>query len=56
MLTANEIQNKVNGYLDKLPYDRKPATLYAPIKYVLSLGGKRIRPVLMLLATSLLKR
>jgi len=55
MLTANEIQNKVNGYLDKLPYDRKPATLYAPIKYVLSLGGKRIRPVLMLLAYNLYK-
>ena len=39
--------------LDGLKYDRKPATLYAPIQYVLALGGKRVRPVLMLLAYNL---
>jgi geranylgeranyl diphosphate synthase type II len=38
-----------------LPYDRRPASLYEPIKYVLSLGGKRIRPVLMLLVYNLYK-
>ena len=36
-----------------LPYDRKPASLYEPVQYVLSLGGKRIRPVLMLLSYNL---
>ena len=46
---------KVNEALEALPYDRKPETLYAPIKYVLSLGGKRVRPVLMLLAYNLFK-
>ena len=55
MLEASEIQNKVNEYFDKLPYNRKPASLYSPIKYVLSLGGKRIRPVLMLLTYNLYK-
>ncbi len=55
MLTSNEILQKVNEYLDRLPYERKPESLYAPIKYVLSLGGKRIRPVLMLLAYNLYK-
>ena len=45
--------NKVNEALDNLVYDRQPATLYDPIRYVLSLGGKRIRPVLMLLAYNL---
>jgi len=55
MLKANEILNKVNEYLDSLPYERKPETLYAPIKYVLSMGGKRIRPTLMLLAYNLYK-
>lgn len=55
MLTSNEILDKVNQYLDKLAYDRQPASLYAPIKYVLSIGGKRIRPVLMLLAYNLFK-
>ena len=53
MLTADEILIKVNEYIDGLAYDRQPDTLYAPIKYVLSMGGKRIRPVLMLLAYNL---
>ena len=55
MLTASEIQNTVNEYLNKLSYNRKPASLYAPIQYVLSMGGKRIRPVLMLLSYNLYK-
>lgn len=33
--------------------DRQPAGLYEPIRYVLSLGGKRIRPVLLLMAYEL---
>lgn len=53
MYTPNELLDMVNGAIEKLPYDRKPQSLYAPIRYVLSLGGKRIRPVLMLLAYNL---
>ena len=53
MNTANEILQKVNEFLATLPYDRQPASLYDPVKYVLSLGGKRIRPVLMLLSYNL---
>jgi geranylgeranyl diphosphate synthase type II len=53
MYTSDEILQKVNGFLDSLPYDRQPASLYEPVKYVLSLGGKRIRPVLMLLGYNL---
>jgi len=45
----------VNEAIAALPYDRKPGSLYAPIQYVLSLGGKRIRPVLMLMAYNLYK-
>lgn len=52
-LTSDEILQKVNDFLDHLPYDRHPASLYDPVKYVLSLGGKRIRPVLMLLGYNL---
>ena len=44
---------KVNDFFDRLPYDRRPASLYEPIEYVLSIGGKRIRPVLMLLSYNL---
>jgi geranylgeranyl diphosphate synthase type II len=53
MLTADEILAIVNDYLDKLPYNRNPKSLYEPIKYVLSMGGKRVRPTLMLLAYNL---
>ena len=53
MYKADALLKKVNEALDGLKYDRKPATLYAPIQYVLALGGKRVRPVLMLLAYNL---
>ncbi len=55
MLTADEILGKVNDFLENQPYDRKPSSLYDPIKYVLSMGGKRIRPILMLLSYNLFK-
>ena len=55
MKTADEILNMVNEFLENLPYDRKPYSLYEPIKYVLSMGGKRIRPTLMLLAYNIFK-
>ena len=55
MLKASEISDKVNEFLAALPYTRKPVSLYNPIRYVLSMGGKRIRPTLMLLAYNLYK-
>ena len=55
MITSEELLKKVNEALESIRYDRKPSTLYDPIKYVLSLGGKRVRPVLMLLAYNLYK-
>ena len=47
MYSADEILNKVNLFISNLPYHRRPESLYEPIKYVLSMGGKRIRPTLM---------
>jgi len=55
MKTSEEILKLVNDYLAQLPYERKPQSLYEPIKYVLSMGGKRVRPVLMLLAYDMFK-
>ena len=55
MIKADEILKLVNDFLDNLPYDRKPTSLYEPVRYVLSMGGKRIRPVLMLLAYNMFK-
>ena len=55
MKTSEELYEKVNTFIDKLTYNREPKSLYDPLKYVLSLGGKRIRPVLMLLGYNLWK-
>ena len=55
MLTADEILRLVNDHLAAMPYNRQPATLYEPIQYVLSMGGKRIRPTLMMLAYNIFK-
>ena len=43
----------VEQALQALPYERKPKRLYEPVQYELSLGGKRIRPVLMLMGYNL---
>lgn len=55
MKTADELLTQVNAFLEALPYERTPKSLYEPIRYVLSMGGKRIRPVLMLLGYNLYK-
>ena len=54
-MKAEELLKMVNEAIAGLAYDRKPASLYEPIQYVLSLGGKRIRPVLMLMAYNMYK-
>lgn len=53
--TAQQLLDKVNTYLEKMPYARPPQGLYEPIAYELSLGGKRVRPVLMLMAYNMYK-
>lgn len=45
--------DKINEYIKNLPLEKEPKGLYEPIRYILSLGGKRIRPVLMLMAYEL---
>ena len=41
--------------LTDVPYPTHPEGLYEPIEYVLSMGGKRLRPTLLLMAYSLYK-
>ena len=45
----------IQNALANIPYPTKPDGLYEPISYVLSMGGKRLRPTLVLLAYSLFK-
>ena len=53
--TASQLLDKINAYLEQMPYMKPPKGLYEPIAYELSLGGKRIRPVLMLMAYNIYK-
>ena len=41
------------SYLESKNVEREPKNLYAPISYILGLGGKRLRPVLTLVATDI---
>ena len=53
MYLPNQLSQRINQYIKELAFSRKPQGLYNPIEYVLSPGGKRIRPVLMLMAYNL---
>lgn len=53
--SINFLQDKIDKELDLLYKDINsgPGNLYEPISYTLSLGGKRMRPVLLLMACEL---
>lgn len=53
MKTFNEITDIIKVEIDQLDWGLNPQGLYEPIGYVLSLGGKRIRPALTLMACNL---
>ena len=53
--TGEQLLQQIHEYIGNLSYMREPMGLYDPIEYVLWLGGKRLRPVLMLLAYNLYK-
>lgn len=44
---------KINGALAETTYGEHPEELYEPIRYMMALGGKRLRPLLTLLGYSL---
>lgn len=51
MRTISEYQYLISRHFESLKYQKEPSNLYEPIRYILSLGGKRLRPVLTLMAT-----
>ncbi len=53
---AKEIISEVNQSLESYSFGDQPANLYDPIRYMLSLGGKRLRPVLAILSFQLTNR
>jgi len=53
MKSFDELQQVISSELEAINWNKEPRGLYEPIAYVLSLGGKRIRPVLTLMACNL---
>ncbi len=53
MHSLNDLQAMLERYAQKHPFPEEPPMLYAPCTYMLSLGGKRLRPLLALMACEL---
>lgn len=53
--TFSDILSKINNEVTTLKFEGEPESLFAPINYILELGGKRVRPVLAVLAYNLYK-
>lgn len=53
MLSVIDYTKKFNEYLKDQTLGEEPESLYAPIHYILDIGGKRLRPVLTLMATEM---
>ncbi len=53
MYPAEELQRIVNNTIKKINFATEPFELYTPIEYALAGGGKRIRPLLALMACNL---
>ncbi len=54
--TPDQLQELFLQYLHKQQFDRHPHSLYAPVAYIMSLGGKRLRPLLSLMGCQLFGR
>jgi len=50
MYTNDQLQSLIENYLAQAEFPAEPELLYAPIAYSLSGGGKRLRPMLVLLS------
>ncbi len=50
MYTLTEARNLIERHIQTFSIPDTPTQLYEPVRYILSLGGKRIRPALVLLA------
>jgi geranylgeranyl diphosphate synthase, type II len=54
-LIPKELVYLLNQEAEKLQFGNKPDELYEPIRYIMALGGKRMRPLLTLFSYSLFK-
>ncbi len=55
MITETQIEEVLRNLFDNLEFEKEPEGLYDPLRYMIGIGGKRVRPRLCLLAYSLFK-
>jgi geranylgeranyl diphosphate synthase type II len=55
MLSFEQILTKVETEISKIYFTEKPGSLFEPIEYTLSIGGKRIRPALTLMSYNIFR-
>lgn len=55
MLTLENARDMVNTALSNLELSTRPAELYDPVRYALSVGGKRLRPSMVIMGCNLFK-
>lgn len=53
MLSIHKLHQTFESYLRKSKIVKNPQTLYDPFNYIMNIGGKRMRPILTLLACQL---
>ncbi|EMR03000.1 Farnesyl diphosphate synthase [Cesiribacter andamanensis AMV16] len=53
VLSVQELTSRLSQAVEEARYGGEPQSLYEPIRYIMALGGKRIRPLLTLLAHQL---
>ncbi len=53
LYSVDSLSKKIEEAIRDISFDLKPKSLFDPISYVLSVGGKRVRPLLTLLATDM---
>ncbi len=51
--SIEHLTKQIEETIERINFEVNPKTLYSPIEYILSLGGKRIRPLLTLMAANL---
>ena len=55
MHSISYYQEKMSNHFSQIVANKEPKNLYEPIEYILSLGGKRMRPVLTLMASEVFR-
>lgn len=53
MHSISQLSQIFDHYVRQQSFNRKPASLYEPVDYIIQLGGKRLRPLLVLMAAEL---